>query len=226
MDSATLQKAPEPFFSTKGLGKGTGLGLSMIHGLAVQLNGALRLTSEVGRGTSAELWLPATSAVAAQPEKTAAAPASESPAAKATILVVDDDVLIAMATVDMLEDLGHRVVEASSAERALEILRSTSAIDLLVTDYAMPRMNGAQLAEAARRLRPRLAVLLATGYAELPPGSTLDLPRIAKPYAQDQLGAMVDKLLRGPTASAAQRSAGRSGSGLSGLGARGGVSPT
>lgn len=195
MDVKTLQKAMEPFFSTKELGKGTGLGLSMVHGLAMQLNGALRLTSQVGLGTKAELWLPVTS-IAAEQEKPTAAEPNEEATKKITILVVDDDALIAMSTVDMLEDLGHEVIEANSGDRALEILRDNQSIDLLVTDYSMPRMNGAELAAAAHQIRPQLPVLLATGYAELPAGSGLSLPRIGKPYQQDQLAAEIMKVLK------------------------------
>ena len=195
MDSETLRKATEPFFSTKELGKGTGLGLSMVHGLAVQLNGALRLTSQVGLGTKAELWLPATNIAAVE-----AKPVEDKPtdrvADKMTILVVDDDVLIAMSTVAMLEDLGHEVIEANSGARALEILRDDRTVDLLVTDYSMPRMNGVQLAAAARDFRPDLPILLATGYAELPAGSALDLPRIGKPYQQNQLAAEIVKVMK------------------------------
>jgi len=195
MDAKTLQRATEPFFSTKERGKGTGLGLSMVHGLAVQLNGALRLTSEVGLGTKAELWLPATTMAAAEGKPTTGKPSGKA-AEKVTVLVVDDDALIAMSTVDMLEDLGHDVIEANSGDRALEILREDRQIDLLVTDYSMPRMNGAQLAAAARQIRPELPVLLATGYAELPAGSGMGLPRISKPYQQDQLAAEIVKVLR------------------------------
>jgi PAS domain S-box-containing protein len=194
MDATTLQKATEPFFSTKELGKGTGLGLSMVHGLAVQLHGALRLTSRVGIGTRAELWLPATSMAPGQQKPAALQSYGQAPE-KLTVLVVDDDALIAMSTVGMLEDLGHHVIEANSGSRALEILRENPGIDLLVTDYSMPRMNGAQLAAAARELRPELPVLLATGYAELPAGSGSNLPRIGKPYQQDQLAAEIAKLL-------------------------------
>jgi PAS domain S-box-containing protein len=203
MDAETLQKATEPFFSTKELGKGTGLGLSMVHGLAVQMNGALRLTSQVGLGTKAELWLPVTgiapepvTAVTSEEEKPAASEPNGEATEKITILVVDDDALIAMSTVDMLEDLGHDVIEANSGDRALEILRGERAVDLLVTDYSMPRMNGAQLAAAARQVRPELPVLLATGYAELPAGSGIGLPRISKPYLQNQLAAEIMKVLK------------------------------
>jgi CheY-like chemotaxis protein len=104
-----------------------------------------------------------------------------------TILVVDDDALISMSTVDMLEDLGHEVLEANSAERALEILRDVERVDLMITDYAMPKMNGMELAVTARNLRPDLPILLATGYAELPSGPAIDLPRIDKPYHQERL---------------------------------------
>ena len=195
MDAETLRKATEPFFSTKELGKGTGLGLSMVHGLAEQLNGALRLTSQVGLGTKAELWLPVTNIAAKQAKPTVAEPKDET-TDKITILVVDDDFLIAMSTVDMLEDLGHDVIEANSGDRALEILRDDRPVDLLVTDYSMPRMNGAQLAAAAREIRPELPILLATGYAELPAGLALGLPRISKPYQQDQLAAEIVKVLK------------------------------
>ena len=96
----------------------------------------------------------------------------------------------------MLEDLGHDVIEANSGDHALEILRDDRPVDLLVTDYSMPRMNGVQLAAAAREVRPELPILLATGYAELPAGSSIDLPRIGKPYQQDQLAAEIVKLLK------------------------------
>jgi CheY-like chemotaxis protein len=150
----------------------------------------------VGQGTTAELWLPVTTAVAAKGErKSEAAPLSEDRSPRFTILVVDDDSLIAMSTADMLEDLGHDVIETGSGEGALEILRDGRAVDLLITDYAMPKMNGAQLAEATRALRPDLPILLATGYAELLQGAALDLPRIGKPYQQEQLAAEIKKLL-------------------------------
>jgi PAS domain S-box-containing protein len=199
MDAATLKKATEPFFTTKELGKGTGLGLSMIHGLAIQLRGALRLSSEVGRGTRAELWLPVAAGADLRgepPTAKAPMPTAPSPAApKRRILVVDDDPLIAMTTVMMLNHLGHEVLEAHSGRQALEILRRVQGIDLLITDYSMPKMTGAQLAKAARELHPALPVLLATGYAELPAGVDIDLPRLGKPYQREQLSAEIRKLL-------------------------------
>lgn len=200
MDADTLKKATEPFFSTKELGKGTGLGLSMIQGLAVQLNGSLRLISQKGKGTRAELWLPATVETASRPAPAATASVDESAVARKRILVVDDDVLIAMSTVDMLEDLGHEVVEAHSGAKALEILRSEREFDLLITDYSMPRMTGGQLAKAVRELKPGLPILLATGYAELPQGFDIELPRLSKPYQQEQLATEIAKLLQSQAA--------------------------
>ena len=196
MDEETLAKATEPFFSTKELGKGTGLGLSMIQGLAVQLNGALRLSSKPGNGTVAELWLPVSAAAPEIQPETSEAGAGEGKSLKLTILVVDDDPLIAMSTVDMLEDLGHKVIEANSGARALDFLKGDQKIDLMITDYSMPKMNGAQLARAARELHPDLPILMATGFAELQPGMDIDLPRLAKPYQQENVAAEIAKLMR------------------------------
>jgi PAS domain S-box-containing protein len=192
MTPEILKRAVEPFFSSKPLGKGTGLGLSMVHGLAVQLGGALQLTSTAGKGTTATLILP----VATK------APKAESPVhtvqkvnRSAVILFVDDDPLIAMSTTEMLEDLGHQVIGASSGLHALDIIRSEQPIDLMMTDHVMPGMTGIELAAASREVRPSLPILLATGYAELPEGAQLDLPRLAKPYHQDQLRDRLDQLL-------------------------------
>jgi PAS domain S-box-containing protein len=203
MDRETLARAIDPFFTTKGRGKGTGLGLSTIHGVAVQLNGALRLTSTPGRGTRAELWLPAAEAAVAQPaapgpavaEPLAAADIGEEPTSRATILVVDDDALIAMSTAGMLEDLGHEVIEMHSGANAVALLRDGQRVDLMITDFSMPGMTGLQLARAARQLRPDLPILLATGYADLPTGETIAFPRLGKPYRQSQLAAEIAKLL-------------------------------
>jgi PAS domain S-box-containing protein len=189
----TLARAIEPFFSSKPLGKGTGLGLSMVHGFAEQLGGALQLSSTPGKGTTAALLFPVA---------VAAAPVAESPtfavpkvSRSAVILFVDDDPLIAMSTTEMLEDLGHRVIGANSGFHALDILRSEQPIDLMVTDQMMPGMTGLELAAASRELRPSLPILLATGYAELGEGTQVDLPRLAKPYHQDQLRDRLAQLL-------------------------------
>jgi CheY-like chemotaxis protein/two-component sensor histidine kinase len=196
MDEETLARATEPFFSTKEVGKGTGLGLSMIHGLATQLGGTLRLSSKAGSGTRAELWLPVTNEPAVDLSGPPQERSSAGNGSEITVLVVDDDALIAMSTSMMVEDLGHQVVEANSGPQALDILRNGQRVDLLITDFSMPKMNGAQLAIAAREIQPDLPVLLATGYADLPAGNHSDLPRIGKPYQQEQLATAIAEILQ------------------------------
>jgi signal transduction histidine kinase/CheY-like chemotaxis protein len=193
MPPEILKRAIEPFFSSKPLGKGTGLGLSMVHGLAVQLGGALQLASTVGKGTTATLLLPVATAA---PEAERPVQSAQKVNRSAVILFVDDDPLIAMSTLEMLEDLGHHVIGVSSALHALDILRSEQPLDLMMTDHVMPGMTGIELAAKSREVRPQLPILLATGYAELPEGTQLDLPRLAKPYHQDQLRDRLDQLLR------------------------------
>ena len=190
MDEATLARAREPFFTTKGVGKGTGLGLSMVHGLAEQSGGVLILKSQVGEGTTAEIWLP----VAATATTCALLPTHQPPVGShepLRVLVVDDDALVLMNTVEMLEDLGHTVVSASSGREALDLYRRDGAFDLVMTDQAMPQMTGVQFATQLRDLAPDLPIILASGYAEIPEGTALDLPRLRKPYQQGLLVRMI-----------------------------------
>src|SRR5690348_2379583 len=198
MDAQTLERAMEPFFSTKEPGKGTGLGLSMVHGLARQLRGSLRLSSEPGRGTRAELWLPVAPAAAREPSapRVQVSRTSDAQRPSARILVVDDDALVAHSTAALLEDLGYQIIQAESGDRALNILRSNQPVDLLITDYLMPKMTGAELAREARVFRPDLPILLTTGYAELSAGLDLDLPRLKKPYQQHELQTQINRLLQ------------------------------
>ena len=190
MDDVTLAHAVEPFFTTKGVGKGTGLGLPMVHGLAEQSGGRFILKSKLGQGTTAEIWLPAADFLEA-PE-TVATPVLEAPAGRPlVVLAVDDDALVLMNTAAMLQELGHSVIEATSGPEALERLRNGVAVDLVITDQAMPRMTGAQLIAAVRAERPELPVILATGYAELPSGLEATVPRLAKPFRQKDLMAAI-----------------------------------
>jgi len=122
-------------------------------------------------------------------------PAAHSPR---TILFVEDDVLIAMVACAMISDLGYRVLEAGSGSQALKILESDAEVDLLITDYSMPRMTGGELLTAARKLRPGLLAMIATGYSELPEDIDAGLPRLGKPYQQQQLKAEIEKLLGAP----------------------------
>ena len=188
MDEKTLQKATEPFFTTKGVGKGTGLGLSMVHGFAEQSGGALVLHSRKGKGTTAEIWLPVAEEYAqAAPPTSVPQPTPAKTDRLLTILAVDDDALVLMNTVAMLEDLGHSVFEAYSGKEALEILRQQDSIDLVITDQAMPQMSGTQLSKIIRQGWPTIAILLATGYADRVPGEDIGLPKITKPYLQRDL---------------------------------------
>ena len=183
MDAATLARAIEPFFSTKGVGHGTGLGLSMVHGLASQLGGDLRIDSAPGAGTRVELRLPfaaADTAVAAVPHRAAAA------RAKGVALLVDDESLVRASTAEMLTDLGFQVIELGSADAALAALKRDGAPDVLITDHLMPGMTGAELALAARAAHPALPVLLVTGYADVD-SIAPDLPRLTKPFRRDEL---------------------------------------
>jgi signal transduction histidine kinase/ActR/RegA family two-component response regulator len=202
MDAETLARATEPFFTTKGIGKGTGLGLSMVHGLAEQSGGKLILTSAPGAGTTAEIWLPAVGTVTEpQPDELAADPQIAAISRRLTILAVDDDPLILINVVDMLEDLGHVVVPAGSGKEALQRLGERK-FNLLVTDHAMPQMTGAQLVAQARARYPELAVILATGYAELAPGAQIDVPRLSKPFSQADLAAALADAMRASAAPA------------------------
>jgi len=203
MDSATLARATEPFFTTKGVGKGTGLGLSMVHGLAAQSGGCMSMTSRPGVGTKVELWLPVATAGAV------GVPAFEdhdAPAAtgrRLLILAVDDDNLVLTNTAAMLDDLGHEVIVASSGKEALETLRGRPDIDLIVSDEIMPGMTGSQFAEVVRRTRPDLPVIITSGYADLPSdGTSAGLPRLAKPFGQADLADFVNEIMERPTAAA------------------------
>ena len=189
MDEATVKRASEPFFTTKGAGKGTGLGLSMVHGLAAQSGGAMRIRSRIGRGTTVELWLPTAELPATEPAERLETRSSTGQ--RYRILVVDDDPLISAATVAMLEDLGHLANETPSAVRALEALREGLTVDLVITDQAMPGMTGAELSRVIQQDWPELPIILATGYADLPTGEDPGLPRLSKPYQQEELAAMI-----------------------------------
>lgn len=198
MDEATLRRATEPFFTTKGAGKGTGLGLSMVDGLAAQSDGAMRISSSVGVGTTVELWLPVSERAAAEMPASAAGVAGTSRCF--CILVVDDDLLIGAATTAMLEDLGHNVLESTSGARALDMLRSGTKVDLVITDQAMPNMTGTELARMIRQDWPDLPIVLATGYGDLPNSEDPGLPRLSKPYRQEELAATIAMVFESPGA--------------------------
>jgi PAS domain S-box-containing protein len=192
MDEATLKRAIEPFFSTKGLGKGTGLGLSMVHGLALQLGGTLRMRSRPEVGTNVELWLPVTSAKVVK--ATGRTDGFDERGRHGTVLLVDDEDLVRETTAAMLSDLGFSVVEACSGEEALSLLNNGLIASLLVTDHLMPGMNGTELARFVKETSPATYVLIISGYAGVE-GVAPDLPRLTKPFRQEQLAAMLPENL-------------------------------
>jgi signal transduction histidine kinase len=191
MDEATLRRACEPFFTTKDKGRGTGLGLSMVHGFAAQSGGAVQITSRVGGGTLVELWVPVADGAVADLREQAAAPARAANIPSLRVLVVDDDPFVGESTAAMIEDLGHMAINVESAAGALEAMRSEPSIDIVITDYAMPGKNGAELAADIRQSRPDLPVVISTGYADAP-WYALDLPRLDKPFQQDDLAAVIE----------------------------------
>ncbi|HEF4759889.1 TPA: PAS domain S-box protein [Pseudomonas putida] len=194
MDDITLASAMDPFFTTKGVGKGTGLGLSMVHGFIEQMGGRFVLKSEKGKGTTAELWLPvaktgpATGPLVNEPDP------PQVP--WLNVLVVDDDSLVLTSTCLLLEDLGHRVSVAESGAQALQLIESEQQFDLVITDMAMPQMNGAQLAQAIRMLQPSLPIILATGYADRLEGFAAALPRLSKPFTQINLVEVIASTMK------------------------------
>lgn len=192
MSEATLARAQEPFFTTKGVGKGTGLGLSMVQGFTAQSGGAMRIRSEPGKGTKVTLWLPHAKEGPLVP-KVETQPAKSREARSLRVLLVDDDILVSMGAADMLHDLGHSVTEAQSGAHALKLLESDGRFDVVVTDYAMPGMNGFELAQRIKDGHPRLPIVLATGYAELPADRSIEFGHLSKPYSSKDLAAALEK---------------------------------
>jgi PAS domain S-box-containing protein len=187
MDAATLSHATEPFFTTKGVGKGTGLGLAMVRGLSEQSGGTVTIESDVGKGTTVSMWIPVSGDDVPEATIRPEEPAASDEPRRLKVLVVDDDVLVAMNTTAMLEDLGHEAIEVHSGRQALETLEGSDGFDLIITDQAMPQMTGSQLVSAARSKWPKLAVILATGYAELPEDADRNITRLSKPFMQTDL---------------------------------------
>ena len=184
MNSDTLARAVEPFFSTKETGRGTGLGLSMVHGLAAQLGGGFLLTSAPGEGTRADLYLPVASTRAE-----CGAPLARrdiAPFRSLRILLVDDEDLVREGTAEMLREMGHEVHCAAGGAEALTLLAGPVKADVVVTDFKMPQMDGAELASHLRARWPELPVLLITGYTGASKHA-FDLPRLSKPFGMYEL---------------------------------------
>ena len=192
MEAETLARAVEPFYSTKEFGRGTGLGLSMVHGLAAQLGGGFNLTSAPAEGTRVDLYLPVANDIAPA-ERRAAVDLVRTIRHQLSVLLIDDEELVRMATAEMIRDLGHSVVEASGGAEALARLDSGLSVDLVVTDYKMPGIDGGELSRRIRKTHPHIPVLLITGYAG-PTDDIMNLPRLAKPFGQAEIAAALEEL--------------------------------
>ncbi|MCX5512605.1 hybrid sensor histidine kinase/response regulator [Kaistia algarum] len=192
IDEATLLRVMEPFFTTKGPGKGTGLGLPMVRGLAEQSGGTLKIRSETGKGTVAEIWLPRALGEASEEGPIEA---EAPPIRRLRVLAVDDDFLVLMNTEEMLSELGHDVEAVNSAAEALDRLRA-SAFDLVVTDQAMPGMTGMEMTRAIVAAGLSIPVVLATGYSDVPPDPELNLVPLSKPFRERDLAEAIDLALQ------------------------------
>jgi signal transduction histidine kinase len=188
-----IEKVMEPFFTTKDVGKGTGLGLSMVYGFARQSGGEFRLSSEIGQGTRAEIWLPKST----EPATQSTAPTAKRPVKtgqRLRILLVDDHDEVRAATLGMLEDLGHSVADAPNSAEALELLDAEQAEwDLLITDYAMPHTSGTSLVHKVRERREGLPALIITGYADSEAIGERpdDVAILTKPFTLEELAHMI-----------------------------------
>lgn len=195
MSEEIIAKAFEPFFTTKPIGQGTGLGLSMIYGFVRQSEGYTKILSAHGQGSCLKLFLPRYTGGLMTEEPSDAAPAALPAGEGETVLVIEDEPVVRTLIVEVLADLGFAALEATDGPAGLEILQSRQRIDLLISDVGLPGLNGRQVADAARLLRPDLKVIFMTGYAEtaaaahgfLEPGMAL----ITKPFAMADLAAKI-----------------------------------
>lgn len=203
MSAETLQRAFEPFFSTKDVDRGTGLGLSMVHGFAKQSGGHVKIYSELGLGTTVRLYLPLAYAGDAVAETDNGAARAEFGGSE-TVLLVEDNPLVRSSARAALRDLGYTVLEAANGHEALAVLRTGEPVDLLFTDIVMPEITGVELATEAARVHPSLRVLFTSGYTDsaiaqngqLVPGA----PFLSKPYRTRDLAARVREALDHPAA--------------------------
>lgn len=191
MSDEVLHKAFEPFFTTKEVGKGSGLGLAQVFGFAKQSGGGARIETELGVGTTVKVYLPRVQAPdfpVSTPEFDRSTPIGD---ASRTVLLVDDDHSVREVTAQMLSNLGYSVIQADGGRTALRLLEEGTTVDLLLADFAMPGMNGGELARAVRSRYPKLPVVFITGYAEL---GELGMGRstiIQKPFREEQLASKV-----------------------------------
>jgi signal transduction histidine kinase/ActR/RegA family two-component response regulator len=192
MNAETLARAVEPFYSTKETGRGTGLGLSMVHGLAAQLGGGFELTSAPGEGTRVDLYLPS-AGESARPGRVPPGESGYAIGRRLSILLIDDEDLVRIATAEMIRDLGHDVAEASGGAEGIDLLSKGLEVDAVITDYMMPAMHGSEVARRLAASHPGVPVLLITGYTGAA-DDVLHLPRLSKPFGQSELAQALASL--------------------------------
>jgi CheY-like chemotaxis protein len=198
-----LERVFEPFFTTKEPGKGSGLGLAQVYGFAKQSGGGVRIETKLGEGTAVKVYLPRAGGAVGVAQQEQPAPAGPIATGQPRALVVDDDSDVREITRSMLQDLGFQVSEAGSGDAALDELARRADFDVLLIDFAMPGMNGAELARHVETRHPELPIVLITGYADTKAlQEARNWPIISKPFMADQLAtALRDILGRQPPAS-------------------------
>jgi nitrogen-specific signal transduction histidine kinase/CheY-like chemotaxis protein len=199
MDAATIERAFEPFYTTKPPGRGTGRGLSQVYGFTRQSGGAVTVDSALGKGTSVCLYLPRIAGNAVDGATAAAVAPSNERGPRQRVLLVEDDGQVAELVEAMLLDLGHDVRRAEHADAALAILRADEAFDLMLTDLIMPGdKSGVDLAREAVILRPGLPVILSSGYTGevLLAAEDAPWPLLRKPYGSQQLASTISELIQ------------------------------
>jgi PAS domain S-box-containing protein len=199
MNADVAARAYEPFFTTKPIGQGTGLGLSMVYGFTRQSEGHTRIYSEPGRGTTLKLYLPRRQGDADVPGEPPAAAEPAPTVREQVVLVIEDDADVRDVVVDVLQDMHYQVLEAGDGPQGLQLLQAADRVDLLLSDIGLPGMDGREVANAARRLRPQLKVLFMTGYAEKAAinGGFLDagMEMVTKPFSIDTLSRRIREIL-------------------------------
>lgn len=209
MSEAVMSHVFEPFFTTKEVGKGSGLGLSQVLGFAKQSGGGVRIDTREGRGTTVSVFLPRAPAdLALKPKKKTVGLRAVKKVEVPSILLVDDDDLVREVTAFRLEEFGYEVIQAANGPSALVTFEQNSSIDLLVLDFAMPGMNGAEVARAARKRRPDVPLIFVTGYADLSAlGEFASEPVLHKPFKDEELRQRVSVLLKGAKSAGAGNAA-------------------
>jgi CheY-like chemotaxis protein len=197
MSPDVLAHAFEPFFTTKEVGKGSGLGLSQVFGLAKQSGGGVKIETEVGRGTAIRVYLPRAHAEMRVDDQAPVWRDTVSASGR-VVLLVDDDSAVREVTAGILQDLGYAVLEAGSGGGALDLLDQSREVDLVLLDFAMPGMNGAEVAREVRARRPELPILFATGYADAAALAEVSEDKVIhKPYVEEELASKLEVALGG-----------------------------